>query len=354
MLKNILIKGELSGRGIVNFDSNEQRYTLSKYGIANGLEKNVKLGKKVYEKTGRTKDGTDICDYKIKISADCLRHAIFEHDVDVINTAILQNPLITSMYMFSPVGIMRGYMFADRNATYKRKSPLTITDAIQYNEAKSSIEVGSTTGDRSDTSLYKSEKAGNMKYEFMGQIDVKQLQFISCDPFFDRMAFNSDWVDSGEVGVAIDNHYGDMEPPKFGTYTSMARFFGKSYGEDGILLSEEICKYLIKKVLKDILSVNIVRNNAFAATSGLKIKLVDNIIANGQSAFDNDGWIELNTEEDIDALELGNLQVFFEEASDEEVEERNRIREKYEENVSERKEKKTFEKEEKKQRKNNK
>ena len=360
MLKEIFIKGELSGRGIVNFDSNEQRFTLSTHGIRTGLEKNVKLGKKSFQKTGRIKeDGTEIFDYKTKISSDCMRHSIFEHDVDVVNSAILQNPLISMMYMLSPVAVMRGYMFTGRgggngDVAYKRKSPLTITDAIQTDNAKSEIEVGSTTGDRSDTSLHYSEKVGDIKYDFMGQIDIKQLQFISCDPFFDRMSLNSDWIDSGDFEIAMENHYGGMCGSKFGTFTSMGKFFGKSYGEDGILLSDEICEYLIKKTLKDILSVNIVRNNAFAKTSGLKVKLVDNIIGEGQSPFDEEGWIDLKTEADVDALDLGELHHFFEESSDEEIEERDRIREEYKVILAESKEKKAAEKEEKKQRKNNK
>ena len=349
MIKNILIKGELTGRGIVNFDSKEQRYTLAKHGIFTGLNENVKLGKKAFVKTGNFKDdGNEIYDYKIKISADCLRHSIFEHDVDVVNGVLIQDPFILGTYMLSPVGLMRGYMFADKEMTLRRKSPLTITDAIQCNDAKSEMEIGSTTGERTDISMYFSEKAGDMKYEFAGQIDIKQLQFLSADPFFDRMGINSDMIDSDEVNLIISNHYGKKEKAEYGVFSSMSKFTDKSYGEHGILFSNSICESVIKKTLKNMLSINIVRNNAFAATSSLKIKLVDNIVGVGQKMADEDNWIELTCEEDIDNLNLSNLYNFFNEADEEEVKEREKMIKKYADASSTRKEAKEVEKEAKK------
>lgn len=363
MIKSILIKCELTGRGIVNFDSKEQRFTLAKHGIFTGLNENVKLGKKAFTKTGKFKeDGNEIYDYKVKISADCLRHSIFEHDVDVVNGVLIQDPFILGTYMLSPVGLMRGYMFAEKETTLRRKSPLTITDAIQCNNVKSEMEVGSTSGDtvvdeegnwkRKDTSLFYTEKAGDMKYEFSGQIDIKQLQFMSADPFFDRMGINSDMIDSDEVPVIIANHYGKKAKAEYGVFSSMANFTDVKYGEYGFLFSNDICASVIKKTLKNILSVNIARNNAFAATSRLKIKLVDNIIGAGQKMADNDNWIELTCEDDIDKLNLSNLYNFFEKADEDEVKEREKMIKKYAKSCSEKKEVKAAEKEAKKSRKN--
>ena len=71
--------------------------------------------------------------------------------------------------------------------------------------------------------------------------------------------------------------------------------------------------------------MNIARNNAFAATSSLKIKLVDNIIGVGQKMSDEENWIELKTEADVDALKLNNLFNFFEEADDDEKKQRDKM-----------------------------
>jgi len=347
MIKNILIKGELTGRGIVNFDSKEQRWVLMKHGISNGkLEENVKLGKKVFTKTGKFKDdGTEIYDYKVKISGDCLRKSIFDKDMEFASGYIVQDPFILANYMLSPVGLMRGYGFIAREETFKRKSPLTITDAIQVNDAKSELEIGTTTGERSDTSMFFSEKAGDMLYKFSGQIDMKALQFISADPCFDRLAINSDMIDSGEVDVIFSNHYGKKANVDYGIFSSMGNFSSNSYGEYGIKLNNELCEVIVKHTLKNILSMNINRNNAYAATSGLKIKLVDNIIGVGQKMEDDDNWIELKSEADVDALNLKDIFSFYEKATDDEVKERDKMIARHDAASGKRKEEKSSKKE---------
>lgn len=350
MIKNILIKGEISGRGIVNFDSKEQRWVLMKHGISNGkLEENVKLGKKAFTKTGKFKDdGTEIYDYKVKISGDCLRKNIFDKDMEFSSGYLIQDPFILATYMLSPVGIMRGYGFIARDETFKRKSPLTITDAIQVNNAKSEIEIGTTTGERNDTSMFFSEKAGDMLYKFSGQIDMKTLQFISVDPCFDRLAIKSDMIDSGEVDAILRNHYGKKTNVEYGIFSSMGKFSSNSYGEYGIKLNNEICEYVIKHTLKNILSMNIVRNNAYAATSSLKIKLVDNIIGIGQKMEDEDNWIEIKSEADVDALNISDIFNFYEQATDDEINEREKMIKKHEVASGTRKEEKSSKKDNKK------
>ena len=348
-IKTILIKGELKGRGIVNFDDKAQRWILSKHGIVNGkLEENVKLGKKVFYKTGKFKeDGTEIYDYKIKISGDCLRKNIFDNDMEVTSSYLIQDPFILGTYMLSPVGVMRGYGFIAKDETLKDKSPLTVTDAIQVNNAKSELEIGTTTGERSDTSMFFTEKAGDMVYKFKGQISMKQLQFLSADPCFDRLAINPDLISSGDADIILNNHYGDKANVEYGIFSSMGKYSSNSYGEYGIRLNDELCEIVIKDTLKNILSVNISRNNAYAATSALKIKLVDNIIGIGQKMEDEENWIELKTEADVDALELSNIYSFYEKATDEEVEMRKKMIDEYNEKSSNKKAEKDAKKAEK-------
>ena len=57
-VKSIQIKGELEGRGIVNFDSKEQRYAISAFNLtkemgAEMLHDNIKLGKKSFKYEGK-------------------------------------------------------------------------------------------------------------------------------------------------------------------------------------------------------------------------------------------------------------------------------------------------------------
>ena len=334
MIKEIFFKGEISGRGIVNFDdASSQRFTLMKHCGTGMLNENVKLGKKSFYKIDEEKWG-----YKSKISADCLRHAIFEHDVDVANGMFVENDLVLANYVLSPVGVVRGYMYARKNDTLKRKSPLTIVDAIQINNEQSIIEVGSKAGERDAISFFYSEKAGDMKYGFNGMLDVKRLQFISADPNLERQAIKDDWLENINIDGILKNHYGEIAKPKVGYFSSTSKFTSSANAEHGILLNQEMQEYLIKKTLKDILAINITRSNAYAKTDFIKVKLVNDIV--NDKFEDEDGWIELRTIEDVDALDLSNLENFFVEHTQEEIDMRNKMKSSKEENDKNTKEQK--------------
>lgn len=215
-MKQVFFKLKLSGNGCVNFDdSSKQKELLEDLGIIKwGTPNNIKLAKKViYETDEKDKNGKPIYVYKIKISSDCLRHHIFEHEVDVVTPAVQMLDAIYCNYLLSQVGITRGYMFAssrDSGKTLKRKSPLTIVDAIQTNNTKSNMfEVGITSGPRNETSLYSTEKIGDVEYETQGVIDLKTLSFISADELCDRMALRSEWIDNGLVDKVMKSHYGE-------------------------------------------------------------------------------------------------------------------------------------------------
>ncbi len=329
-MKQILFKLNLNGFGVVNFDDSERQvYTLAKYKIATGLNKNVKLGKKVFFETNNGDGDAPKMDYKLKISADCLRHAIYEHNVDVVNPSIMQLDNVFANYLLSPVGMTRGYMFTYKDASsIKRKSPLTISDAIQSNGSKSNIEVGSTTGERSETSFFYTEKVGDINYTAKGIIDLRSLMFISADAKFDRLAINPDWITNGLAHDVLESHFGKDAKEQYGWFTSTAKYLTKALSENGILLNKEIVDTLVKFILKNLLAIDIRRNNAFAKTASLQIKFVDNPITD---TFDEeDGWMTIGSEADIDSLDI-TPDEFYTKATDEDIKEIKDLEAKYEE-----------------------
>lgn len=309
-MKQILFKVVFNGNGVVNFDdSKNQKYTLSKYKIAPKLDDNTKLAKKIFFET-KDENGNPIMDYKIKVSADCLRHGIFENEVDVVDKSIMQMDNVFARYLLSPVGLSRGYMFPHKDSllTIKRKSPLTITDAIQIDGNKSNIEVGSkcevdsTTGKRSSTSFFYTEKIGDTTYESKGVIDLKQLMFVSADAKFDRLAINPDWVNIGLTHDVLKSYFGENAKEEYGWFTSMNKYFGPAMAENGILLNDEIVDALVKFILKGILGINIRRNNAWFKTASLQIKVVNDPL---NDRFNKeDGWINITDENAIDSLSI--------------------------------------------------
>ena len=348
-VKSIQIKGELEGRGIVNFDSSDQKFAISAFnlskemGVKGKLENNIKLGKKAfkyegkktifvektdeYNKTIKEESEIDTYSYKNLISSACLRHTTYQNDVEMVNSSIMLSEVLLSNYVTSFVGLTRGYLFAQTAGknlpTIKRTSCLTLTDAIQKKGAKSVMSIGTTMGARDDKSLVNQETVGDIEYDFKGNIDTKNLQFISTDLFFDRLSMFPDWLENGMFDNCMTKHYGDKAQYKTGHFTHQAQYLTKTICENGVLLSNDFTVYLIKETLKRLLRINIMRSTAYAKIKELRIRLVEDILMD-----DKEGWITLKSDEDIDNLDFSVFE-FYEKSTDEDYEERERLAKEY-------------------------
>jgi hypothetical protein len=250
----------------------------------------------------------------------------------------MRNDVIYCNYLLSPVGLVRGYAFMDRveGLSLKRKSPFTIIDAVQTNDTISHMEVGTTTGERNDTSLFYNEKVEDITYLTKGVFDLCRLKFISADPICDRLAIKDDWISTDLVNKSFKKHYGNIASPKYGhfTYVNRAKYVDKCYSEYGILLNDELVEYLVKRTLKNMLNMNIRKNNAFAYTSKLQVKLVDDITSMEQTMNSSKGWINIITMDDIDSLNLTNIEEFYVEGSDSDFKVREEMEKKYKEDLA--------------------
>ena len=310
MIKNILIKADLVGNGIVNMDSGEQSHILR--GTDSHLRPHDKFNNTSYAKKNFYKDENNKLTYKLKISSDCLKHDLYKNEVIAQSPKIDTQDMILYSYIASPMAITRGYMFTGRNP-FKRTGALSICDAEQTCGAVSNIELFSKSGektsnngdsDKSDNTLYKKETVGDIKYSTSGNIDICQLQFISADQVFDRYAFNPD-------NFSMYKSFLDMRMENFNSVLGHYHLSNSiiDIPEYGIKLSNENILFLVKETLKKLLSLNIKRKGAFAKVSSLKIKLVENPVKDLMSI--DEKWIELKSFEDIDNLNF-EIQDFYE------------------------------------------
>jgi hypothetical protein len=143
-------------------------------------------------------------------------------------------------------------MFADKKQTIKRKSPLTINDAEQTSNGVSYLETFSRSGQKIEkddaadiggTTFFKKETIGKIKYFTEGNINLSQLQFISCDPIFDRFSFNSD---SFRIYKQVLENTLPNFDSELGYYTLSSSVVDQS--EHGIKLSEENVIFLVKEL----------------------------------------------------------------------------------------------------------
>ena len=320
---NLKFKIELEGKGIVNYDSLEQKSVFYNEKSKNtehlvSRYNNISYSKKNFY---RNEDGE--LDYKIMISSNALRNNIFRNDMISQIPSLTYNKNLLYSFIASPVGLIRGYLFMSKdNTTYKRSSPLTISYAEQITNNKSYLEFCSRGGekdedkdkDKADTSIFNKETIGDIKYNCEGSINICDLQFISTDSVYDRCAFNIDEYDYFEKFIKLNIPNYEAEKGFFKLKTSVVNI-----GEQGVKLSNDTTMFLIKEILKRLLNIYITRATSYAKVSSLKIKLINN-----DNIFDSNGdfgWIEIESIEDINKLNF-DIFDFYEIANDNAINDR--------------------------------
>lgn len=308
-VKNILIKADLIGNGIVNMDSNEQKWVFN--GENSHLQSrydNVSYAKKNFYRGSDNK-----LTYKIKISSDCLKNEMFKTEVIAQSPKISHELGVLYSYIASPMSLIRGYLFANKQETLKRSGALTICDAEQTCGAVSTLEFFAKSGektqndgttDKSDNTIYKKESVGDISYLTFGNIDLMKLQFVSADQVFDRYAFNPDYFSMFKsfLSLRLKNFVSEL-----GYYKIKGSAL--EIPEYGVKLSNENVLDLVKEILTKFININIKRKGSFAKVSKLKIKLVFDPLVDTFNSEDN--WIEISTLEDINNLSM-DITDFYE------------------------------------------
>lgn len=291
-VKSILFRVELKGQGIVNFDSSDQKLMFNKLKRGYQSHDNVNYAKKnFYMDLDGNYEG------RIKISSNCLRHLIFHESQMFHATSLMHTPDLLMYAIASPCALLRGYLYAKKLETIKRKSPITITDAEQVSDNKTTmpqIEVCAKSGEKdtdknktkSDPIYFFKETVGDIKYQAVGAIDLMELQFISCSTMFDRLAFNSD--DFAKYKDALAERIPNLDC-NMGFY--QINNSDINIPEYGVKLSQENVNFLVRDFFNRLLNVNLKRANSYVEMSKVEYKIVENPLSDKMS--DANGWIQL-------------------------------------------------------------
>lgn len=256
-VKYIDINVTLRGRGILNFDSIDQFKMYNKWRASNELEKiqshkNLKFAKaNYYDVDDKTKPGGKTIVRIPKLSGDWIRHQLFAESTprNNSNATLSKDTLITAIA--HPDSIIRGYMFADKQETIKRKSGIAVTDAELSNNAVPTLDIQSTSGARTVNSMFYRENIGDAEWKFNVVINLNELKFISMSDIYDRRAVPKDLE---EAYVKKLNEYfktNDIIPD----YYAIAGGTNK-IPERGILLSDDQTLILVNRILKNIISIH--------------------------------------------------------------------------------------------------
>jgi hypothetical protein len=300
-VKNILFKMKIKGNGIVNYDSSEQKWMINRTSLSHMRTRhdNISFAKKRFY--GTPEETT----YKIVISSDCLRHDIFRTDAQFHSPNVMNQENLLTAFIASPASLLRGYMFAGKDVTYKRKSPFIITAAEQTNNAISYIETFASSAAKNsdkdkeiaDNTFYKKEVIGEIEYEATGFIDLMNLQFVSCDQVFDRYSFNPDLFN-------VYKQFMQSRMPSFDAELGYYQIDGSivEIPEYGFKISNDNVNELVRSLFERMVTMSIRRKDAYAQTSELQYKLVYDVI---EDTIDSeDGWVSIKSESDINLIAI--------------------------------------------------
>ena len=309
-VKSILFKIEIEGNGVVNYDSNEQRFHIGeKFPFLKSYHSNV-----MYAKRNIYNDGKEPR-FKLVISPTCMKHAMYDK--------VSQTPKLTHnkdlLYanLAHPESILNGHLHAIKNDTLKRKGAITLVAAEQTCDALSRLEFHSKSGEKisyeadeekSDNSIYKKETIGKIKYSSQGAINLKELQFYSCDEIMGRYGFNPDHFD-------LFKKYADIH---FGSFDNELGFFqmrGSSVNiaERGFKFTDDQVRLLVSVFLEKLLTLDISRSSAYARKEKLMVKLVSNPLIDRFNS--EEGWVEINSIENIQALQYEVFEAYTEDVT---------------------------------------
>lgn len=314
-VKSILFRVNAKGRGIINFDASHQK-RLTKY-MFFGPERNddnISYSKKVFsiDEEGRTT-------YKIMVSSQCVNHEVYGMEVPSMGQDIVAIEDLKFDFIASKTALLRGYMLTDssktedaKGAVIKRKSPITLTDFIQTNNAKSYIPIGTASGVRDSNSMYFKETIGDIEYASIGNsINLRELQFVSLDVRHDREAFSAEKFDLFREKFTETYPEFKSEIKYFLTNGSKIKI-----PELGFILPNDIMLDMLKFYFKNLLFTRITRNKSFFEVNDVQIKLVRDPFVDTYS--NEDGWMDL----DLDTINNLDFDVedFYTEFNSEEAE----------------------------------
>jgi hypothetical protein len=248
-MKVLKISVKFAGQGVVNF------------GEGDGNHKQAKTVKVDGQK-------------KVVISSACFKNALYGHS-GLRHTSYVSHPHLQAALFASPNVILQGWMNPQENNIFKRKSPMTVLDLVQSNDATLENHIGTKMGAKTDkeegkkgTTLRSEDTVGHIEYETTIYIDLQELQFLPLDGATDRLSlpeeiyktdfFKSQWLKN--IGESF---------PEISLYTKVSA--EDNLPERGVLFSNDTVRKIVAHFIEKLKGFQLQRNKAFVAITGFEM-----------------------------------------------------------------------------------
>ena len=215
-VKSVDFKINAEGYGVVNWNGNMSVYSHDdNKAIDNHLVPKMKhldiFHKPSYEANDGSKirytrrfDDDAFDKARVYVSQNCIRHHLFKDvsiGVNQVTTANVQEVLC------SLIGLVRGYVIAEKSISLKRKSPLMLEDFITDfdgapdGNGKVIYEQFVSSGSKNNTSIFSKHVVKEVVYQAYGSINIEELSFLPLENSLDRSCYHQ--VISEEEGKKL-------------------------------------------------------------------------------------------------------------------------------------------------------
>lgn len=295
-IKSVDFKVMASGYGVVNYngstelvDGNESRdnHLMPKLRGYTNLSGQVSEKGYKFKKDVRDIDFTKTPMY---VSANCIRHWLFKEQAYDLHFATKNN---LSEYISSISGLVRGLVFTGGSSSFKRKSPLLLTDFIDTlhnGNFEQFVRSGKKKDDNTElkkdgkkkksTSIFSKTTFGETSYIGHGSINIEDLQFISLDNKFDRAVINTNVDEAIKISKQIEELLISIDSSK-----NPKAVFNENYvrvgsiykeGEIGILLNDDAISILVEVMLEKIKELSFTQARGYLTVDDIEVDYNDN------------------------------------------------------------------------------
>lgn len=308
----IAFRAKAKGFGIIQKDGTDVQKSLlygkDGFGIIN---KNDNVGG--FSKKEFSKDS-----FKIKINRYCINKSMSKMNGDDIlqpsGTMYASVPTLCALAMANPFNLMRGWMITkDNSSAFTRNSSCTMDSFVQSNDAVPSLETCITDDvvKQSLISYRLQESVGDVEYTMKyGSINLDNLQFVNLTEEDLASQIPSDILEE-----ALSYINGSSYNYKLKYYKKESSTFKDILSNKGFVLTDEHILTIVRDYFERLFQLVIDKSSAHFEITELEYKLITN-------PFDEkneDGWVKINSLEDIDNIEFEPRR-FYTEISDEEME----------------------------------
>ena len=239
-VRNVSIKLEAEGCGVVNWNGTAQYFDVKGYKpdgapIKGKVISNHRVGKHLGFRAGALTVDPPVIDpikNPLFVSPNFVRNALFKADSEsmhLMNQAVKDDDARTKnqrtfeeclAVLASPIGLLRGYLFTGNS--WNRKSPLMVEPLVEvggqgsfYHQMASGGSKGGQEEGKSDTSLYSQNDYGDTRYVGYASINIEDLQHIQISNELDQESIGCNTLEERQrVASAIAESIERMKGPQ--------------------------------------------------------------------------------------------------------------------------------------------